>query len=120
QAGADSLPPWWRLAPRSQGGCDRALGASIDFAGGPFSGRDPWSSTSARGATVRLYPDSVPNRARIIGIATRPPTQPGQILPGVEYYAMKLILDHRNTVGAGACAGCSWPVCLRLDDIVLT
>src|SRR6185503_510905 len=30
QAGADSLPPWWRLAPRSQGGCDRALGASID------------------------------------------------------------------------------------------
>ena len=120
QAGADSLPPWWRLAPRSEGGCDRALRASIDFAGGPFSGRDPWSSTSASGATVRLYPDSVPNRARIIGMATRPPTQPGQVLPGIEYYGMKLILDRRNTVGAGACAGCSLPVCLRLDYIVLT
>src|SRR5262249_20128143 len=65
QTEADSLPPWWRLAPRSQGGYDRVLGTTTDFAGGPFSCRDPWSSTSSSGAAVHLYPDSVPNRARL-------------------------------------------------------
>jgi hypothetical protein len=120
QAEADSLPPWWRFAPESQGGCTRTLGASIDFTGGPFSCRDPWSSASAGRVAVTLYPDSVPNRARITGIAARPPEQLGQIIPGVEYYAMKLILDHQSTVGASECAGCRVPVCLRLDYLVLT
>ena len=119
QAEADSLPPWWRLASNSQGGCGRALGATVDFAGGPFSCRDPWSSTSAGAAAVELYPDSVPNRARIRGVAARPPTQLGQIIPGIEYYAMKLVLDHQNTVGAAVCTGCRVPVCLTLDYIML-
>jgi len=119
QGQADSLPPWWRLAPTSQGACDRAIGTTVDFAGGPFSCRDPWPSASASGAAVHLYPDSVPNRARLIGTAAMPPTQSGQILPGIEYYAMKLVLDHQNTVGASACPGCEVPICLRLDYLVL-
>jgi photosystem II stability/assembly factor-like uncharacterized protein len=120
QAAGDSLPAWWRLGPQSQDGCNRTLGASLDFASGPFSGRDPWSTTSAGSAAVTLYPDSVPNRARILGIATRPPSDLGHIDPGAEYYAMKLILDHQGTVGASACTGCGVPVCLRLDYMVLT
>jgi len=119
QAEADSLPPWWRFTASSQGECSRVLGATIDFAGGPFSCRDPWSSTSAGSAAVDLYPDSVPNRARLRGVASRPPTQLGQIVPGVEYYAMKLVLDHQNTMGSSACTGCRVPVSLRLDYIVL-
>ena len=126
QAQGDSLPPWWRFAAAelsaatSQGGCDRSLGTSIDFRGGPFTGRDPWSSTSTSSAVVHLYPDRVPNRARIIGTATMPLGESGHIIPGVQYCAMKLILDHRNTVGPEACTGCGVPVCLRLDYLVLT
>jgi hypothetical protein len=120
QADADSLPAWWRLAPDAPDGCRRALTATIDFSGGSPTRRDPWSSASTGGATVQLHPDSVPSRVRVVGAAARPPTQLGQISPGVEYYAMKLILDHQNTMGASACAGCSVPVCLRLDYLVLT
>jgi uncharacterized membrane protein len=58
-----------------------------------------------------------PNRARVLITGAVPSYSPIALSAGTEYYCFKLVLGSTKTVGTGACAGCSTPVCLVLSEI---
>ena len=42
---------------------------------------------------------------------------PGTLDAGIEWHAYRMTIANTNTVGAGACAGCTTPVCLVQNSI---
>ncbi len=118
QSESDSLPPWWRLW---ESGCRAdALTSIVDFSHGSATCADPWAGVPAVGGHfATAYPDDVANRERItVAVASDPPTGVA-LQAGREYYVCRLRLANRHTVGAGACAGCDVPVCVRLQQVKL-
>ena len=122
QAASPTLPAWWQFF--NPGSCRQSsLSASADFLGSPnTSCTDPWTGLGAGGiaayqtiATSPAVPNGLPNAARIkIAFAL---ADPSPLTAGTEYYGLRIVINHAKTVGTGACAGCSTPVCLALNSI---
>src|SRR5262249_25335648 len=83
---------------------------------------DLWSG-QATGAIAGYYtywtPNSgmAPNRSQVKIGAAVPQDAPLSLSAGTEYYCFNLRLSATKTVGTGACAGCSTPVCIVLSQI---
>jgi len=122
-AEGDSLPAWWRFdGPNT---CRTGLSASFGFASDPNTiCVDPLLS-QATGAlagyrtvwTNPQVPGENPATAQALVIAAVREDQTQTLIAGTEYYAFKLTLNSSKTVGTGACAGCSTPVCLTVSEI---
>ena len=106
-------PPWWRLEP---GGC-REGAVSLSFAA-PSLGYCETYWTAATGG-ISFLPSDDPRQLRMFVSWSIPEALAGPVQPGGEYYAFQLTIDHARTVGAGACAGCSSPVCLVVLQMTL-
>jgi hypothetical protein len=42
------------------------------------------------------------------------------LVAGQEYFSVNVLMNHSNTVGVGACAGCVTPMCIVLHSIKVT
>jgi len=120
QTAASSLAPWWQF--KNAGSCRTTslLGRQSE----QFYCLDPWSGQGTPGIVAYFVtantPSMPPHQARIIAnIAVPSPFHP-QVDPGTEYYSMVLRINNAKTVGTGACAGCQDPVCIILNEIMIT
>jgi len=118
------LPAWWEF--RNAGSCRQgSLTASLS--------PDPanvvcvdWSNGAAAGglaaycvtATGCADSPAAANAARIKVVGAVSVANIQNLSAGVEYFVFSLAIDHAKTVGAGACTGCSTPVCLVLNSIL--
>jgi hypothetical protein len=124
QSGGTSLPAWWQFF--NVGSCRRtALTVSFDFT--PLANEtcvDPFSTGSAPVGGIAAYCvvgancvdapiDASRVRIKIAGAMA----DPGALDSGMEWHGFRLLIANANTTGAGACAGCSTPVCLVLNSI---
>lgn len=115
-SGPNDLPDWWQMW--NPGSC-RATSLSVSPVLSSAASAhcvSPWQGSGPRNFVAyqtRRYPPPVgyvlPNGARIkIQFDTWPTVTP--LSAGVEYLAFRLAIDHQNTLGGDACAGCGVPV----------
>ncbi len=110
------LPDWWKFGSTACRG-STALGVSFDFqSDGPYTCTDPWM-TRAQG--MMTYQVMNATDARILLSTAMPEGETVSFDSGTEYYVFRLNLGRSRTTGTGACAGCSMPACLLLDNIQL-
>lgn len=119
QAQNPSLPAWWQL---QGGGCrNTALSASFNFTSDPgVSCHDPWAGQGTGGIgaySTPAQPGGDSNTARLTIVAAVPSSIPQSLTAGTEYYCFKVSITSEKSVGSGACAGCTVPVCVLLTQI---
>lgn len=119
-----NLPDWWQFV--NAGACrQNALSVSFDFSGDPaISCHGPWSAASVGGLggyhtywTTPQVPSGSTSDAQALLVGAVTHADAAHLTAGTEYYAFKLTLSSIKTVGSGACAGCSAPVCITLSQI---
>ncbi len=110
--GQTDFPDWFRF-----GGCRQgALAASVDFTSGPEYFDDFWAGRGAADVAFSLREN---NTGRIVVTASLLEGESGPLVAGLEYYAFKVTIDNRATVGGGSCSGCMIPACFVLNDLRL-
>jgi hypothetical protein len=114
------LPDWWRF---DSGGC-RAGSLSAGFVFPSSSPCGDFLQGNAAGWLQGYYldePRGAANQSRIKVAASLLASLGGYAsLDSVgTYYAARLTLTNIGTVGGGACAGCTRPVCLVLNSILV-
>jgi len=124
---SDPLPAWWDM--RNVGTC-RQNSLSVGFAFADNLCMD-WSLGQGAGGigayTVDAGPQgwtidpSVTTRHRRLKTASAVPnTALGQLVAAQEYYSTNVVVNNQKTVGTGACAGCTEPICIVLNTIKVT
>jgi len=126
QSSVDQLPDWWRLnAGECRSGAmgfefdpgERANDGCRDWTGGLAMAGAVWNSGQDQyrpGDDPYWGPIySSPSTARIIGVIARDAAVPGDVLPGVEYFACTYTIRNGATVGSGSCAGCGLPLAIE-------
>lgn len=115
-AAADSQwPTWWAM--KNPVTC-RLASLTIDFLGNATINCPDWANGQAAGAiSSYLIGHNGPNTARILAASAVPPGMLDVKVPEQEYFSFRLKIDNAKTVGAGACAGCTVPVCIVLQSI---
>lgn len=119
-----TLPAWWTLF--HAGTCRPAsLSASFIPVAADVNCAD-WSGSQLQVGGIATYCTSsgtcsdhptLDNRA-LLKLAVAVAQQDAALLDaGTEYLAFRVRMDHANTVGAGACAGCATPMCIVLRHI---
>jgi hypothetical protein len=108
-----SLPAWWQVY--AAGNCRRGgIVASLDLSD-QVECDDTWSGQAVGGSG--LYPKMGPNDVYVI--AALPPAMALSVQSGRTYGAFKLIINHQKSSGAGACSGCSTPMCITFESFRL-
>ena len=120
QAQADSLPAWWRFY--EVGAC-RQSALTVNFLTDSGTNcADLWSG-QATGGLAGYYtywtPGAglAPNRSQVRFGAAVPQASAIPLTAGTEYYCFNVRMSATKTVGTGACAGCTTPVCIVLSKI---
>ncbi len=121
------LPAWWLL--KNTGSCRQtALSTNFTAPATALNCVDYWvgQASGGVGAYTQVAPAGgwsigagvMAQHARItIAIAT-PSLAP--LTAGTEYFSANIVVSNAKTVGTGACAGCTDPVCIVLNSINLT
>ena len=112
-----SLPAWWQF--KNAGTCRPAsLGMNFTNATGAVACRD-WAPVGEAAGGIAAYQIGLKgaNSARILAAIAVPPSVRGSVSGLQEYFVFNLGINHAKTVGTGACAGCTTPVCIVLDRI---
>src|SRR5262245_33459316 len=110
-AGAATLPAWWSF--RNAGTC-RPTSLSMNTVANPAAVNcTDWASGAAVGG-IGAYNigQRGPNTARIVMALAVPGTSLVDLFSATEYFSFNLVINNAKTVGTGACAGCSTPVCI--------
>lgn len=118
-ATATTLPGWWEF--KNAGTC-RQLSLTMNTALSPTAVVcSDWSSGQSL-AALRGYSSSFfgPNSARIRINSAVANESAAHLFPGMEYFVCNVVINHAKTVGTGACAGCTVPVCLVFHDQITT
>ena len=125
QSDSAELPDWWQLT--DPGGCRQgSLSISTDVTAPPGGCADPFAGRQITYEYHRwftaAFPDPLPsypvNRAKLFveyGIEPRSET----FRRGIEYHGFTVTINFANTVGAGACGGCSTPATIVLNRVSL-
>jgi hypothetical protein len=116
QHGTEALPAWWQML--GKGMCrDGSLLASGNFLDNEVC-TDPWRDL---GVAVALFepglPRGRPGQARLRGVYAIRSDSARVLVPGVHYYALKLVIRNDRTVFPSSCTGCGDPACLVLNRI---
>lgn len=116
------MPLWWELGA---GGCRSAIGVNTVVNGANTICTD-WAlggSTGGSGGYSQelgsINPGLQPQHRRLKIAVAVPPTALGQLVAG-EYFTCNVVINNSKTVGTGACAGCTDPVCIVLNSIKIT
>lgn len=103
-----SLPPWWALGT---GGCRSASLRVQAFAPGTSACPTPW--TPEHFTFVEFNAAAQEIRAAV----NLNHGQEHPLDPAVEYYGLRLTINHAKSAGSGACEGCSMPVGMYLSRL---
>jgi len=111
------LPAWWLM--RSVGTC-RQTALAMNTANSGVNCTDWAAGLSFGGIGAYNIGQRGPNTARLVMALAVQPQQIQSLHPGQEYFSFNVTINHTKTVGPGACAGCSTPVCIVLESINVT
>ena len=106
------LPQWWFF--KNIGACRQTSLATGTTVGGLYC--PDWSAGNGFGGIAAYnVGQRGTNTSRIKMAAAVQPADQAQNLSGLsEYLGFRLVIDNAKTVGTGACAGCTTPVCIVL------
>src|SRR5262249_28913299 len=112
-----AVPAWWQF--KNAGSCRRT---SLQWMSTPppvpSACADPFAGLALGGLGTYVVGFAGPNTVRLVGVNAGP--VPSDLVPGVEYFAFGLRMDHLSTAGPTACAGCDVPVCIGFGQLRLT
>lgn len=112
------VPDWWSFVPTT--GCRAtSMRASADFTSASGACADPWFGlgfVNAQVTPISYFGDGVLRRQLIRLTATIPNAAAVPLDPAIEYYGVRLIINHQKTAGAGSCAGCSEGMCIAIAN----
>lgn len=110
-----AIPPWWTFF--ATGTC-RQSSLTADFYNDPANAVcEPWTPGVLAGGidyTVGFFTASM---ARLRAVSAVALSDTAEVLAGHEYTAFTLTIDHRRTVGTGACGGCTQALGLYINTI---
>jgi hypothetical protein len=110
-----NLPSYWQMFNR--GSCRAtSLSASFDLSD-QAECEDVWQGQAA-GGIARYRPDGA-GGVEMWLVAAVPVSAIHPVSPGRSYAAFKLMINHQRSTGAGACEGCSTPMCIEFTAIRL-
>ena len=122
----DPLPAWWEM--KDPGTCrqtgligfnttqDPRDGVCVDWGQGQSEG-----GIGAYNSELGAVDNSLVTRHRRLKIADAVPLAAvGDLAADIEYFSCNIGISHDKTVGDGACAGCSGPVCLVFNTLLVT
>jgi hypothetical protein len=119
-ASSATLPAWWEF--RNTGAC-RQFSLGMNTVVSPIAVNcTDWSNGASAGGIGAYTVGGVfgPPSAVIKIAAAVPPEAVAHLLPGTEYFSCNIVINHTKTVGTGACAGCTVPVCIVLIALKVT
>lgn len=109
-----NVPAWWRMA--ESGACrQRSIAVQLDVSD-EMECDDPWEGR-AMGGIARFRPGSN-GLDVVLGIAI-PQEAKHALQSGQRYAAFKLHIDHQRSTGPGSCEGCTQPVCIVWERLVI-
>lgn len=122
QSAGSALPNWWKF--KNTYSCRAtALSVSADFTTS-FDCLDYWRGLAAGGLVAYQAPSGRPgsgaNTARMILLFAIPDSSVAPLEEGSEYYGVSLRMTNVKTVFTGSCFGCLDPVCLVLNEVLLS
>jgi hypothetical protein len=112
------VPDWWRF--KLAGSC-RATSLGVSSAiPAPGNACVDWAGGVALDSFVsyEFFP-LIPGRLGVTFTSQVPAAQSAELVPGQEYFAYAVTLDHQKTVGTGACTGCNLGACMGLQYVEL-
>ena len=110
-----SAPSWWMMS--SAGSCRRSSVTMAFDMSDQMDCDDPWSGQAAGGIGA-WEADGTGINVRMVGAVAQSFMSP--VSSGRTYAGFKLLINHQKSTGAGSCAGCETPVCIRIEAIKLT
>jgi hypothetical protein len=113
-----ALPSWWAF--KNVGTC-RQTSMSMSAVGSPTAiACVDWASGKAAGGVgaYHMFPFG-PTTARFMLATAVPAAALPDLVAGQEYFSNSIAILNTKTVGDGACAGCTTPVCLVLNRILV-
>jgi hypothetical protein len=113
-----ALPAWWQF--KNAGSC-RASSMSVNLVAAvlPTACDYPWTTGSAAGVGAYQVGKWGPNTAHLLIAEAVPFPNTFTVGPGIETFALNVVIDHAKTVGTGACAGCTQPVCIGVGAVTV-
>lgn len=121
---SNPMPSWWIF--RDVGSCrQNAMGTNttinaadvvcLDWAEGQSAG-----GIGAYSQELGTIDGSLLNQHRRIKIAIAVPLPLKDLVMNQEYFSTNITINNTKTVGTGACAGCTEPVCIVFNSINIT
>lgn len=121
---SNPIPPWWQF--RDAGTCRTTSMSSntsqnpsdvvcVDWASGQSAG-----GIGAYSNELGTINPSLIDQHRRIKIAIAVPLPLPDLLANQEYFSCNITINNQKTVGTGACAGCTEPVCIVFNSINVT
>jgi hypothetical protein len=113
-----AVPPWWSFL--NAGSCrPNSLVANPVLNPADLICQD-WAQGQASGGLATYTIGSFgPSTARIVTVFAVNAVNAADLVVGSDYFVENLLLEHQKTVGVGACAGCSTPACVAIENIQL-
>jgi hypothetical protein len=119
QAAGSSLPAWWQF--KNAGTCrSTSLSVSPTVPATAVNCVDEFAGQATAGIGAYNIGFGGANRARLVIAEAVPASALTSVAPGSEYFSINVAVSNSKTVGTGACAGCTTPVCIVLNSIKLT
>lgn len=108
---------WWQF--KNVGTCRRNALTLTASNPAPGEACADWATVPALGTFVSVIPNySGSGLTRLMLVSSSAST--ATLVPGQEYFALRLTISHASTVGTAACGGCTTPVCLGVEGLYLT
>jgi hypothetical protein len=121
---SDPVPDWWHF--RDVGTCRQnsltmnvvyADNLCLDWAGAQATGGIGSYSGDAGPGGWTIDPSALTRHRRLKIASAVPPSALASLLANQEYFSANISINNQKTVGTGACAGCSDPVCIVFNSI---
>jgi len=114
-----ALPSWWAF--KNVGTC-RQTSMSMSAVGSQTAiACADWASGKASGGVGAYFIGQFgPTTARLVMATAVPASALADLVLGQEYFSNSIIISNAKTVGDGACAGCTTPVCLVFHSLKVT
>jgi hypothetical protein len=122
---APTLPDWWAF--KDDGSCRQfSLGFNSTANAGDVVCVDWGAGQSAGGIgsynqeLVPIDPALIEQHRRLKVAVAVPLAAVADLVANTEYFSCNLTIDNEKTVGSGACAGCTEPMCIVLNVLRVT
>ncbi len=119
QAPGSTVPSWWQF--KNTGTC-RVTSLSVNSTASPnaVACLDEFAGNATSGIGSYNIGFGSANAVHIVIAEAVPTSALVTLTADQEYFALNIVIDHRKTVGTGACSGCVTPMCLLFNGLKIT